>query len=160
MTEFVNHFNTLYNQFTDTKCDYLQENTDNEKALLDINNHITNSFPCVMEQHELTEEMIFTKLRNTIQFCYYLDLNIDNIISHLKNNNNDYLFIDLSDEIQYEEKQMKKTILKHPEAIVYNAIHISFLIPILDNIALLIHNGNKIIGADKFPEKFKDFINQ
>lgn len=158
MSEFINHFNTLYTQFESAEVDYLHENTDNDVALNAIKNHITACFPCVMEQHELTEELIFTKLRNTLEFCYYLDLNVDNIVSHLENSNADYSFIDLSDEIEYEEKQVQKTILKHPEAIVYNTIYISFFIPILENIALLIRNGNEIIGAE-FPERFKNFIN-
>ena len=140
MTEFINHFNTLYNQFESINVKYLDENTDNKDALIAIKNYITACFPCVMEQEELTEELIFSKLRNTLEFCYYLDVNIDNIVSHVENSNANYLFVDLSDEIQYEEKQVKKTILKHPEAIVYNTIFISFLIPILENIALFTGN--------------------
>ena len=140
MTDFRNHFNTLYKQFSSFQIDYLMEGTDNKDALIAIKNYITACFPCVMEQEELTEELIFSKLRNTLEFCYYLDVNIDNIVSHVENSNANYLFVDLSDEIQYEEKQVKKTILKHPEAIVYNTIFISFLIPILENIALFTGN--------------------
>lgn len=160
--ELRNHFDILFSKFEVLEIDYLTKETDNNTAYNNISNYIDCSIPCFNEYVEQMDiNSIYKIIINIIKFCYYLNLNVDDIVYFINKigNNVDKSFIDLSDDIQYELKCIKKSIFKHPEDNVYNIIigKISFIIPILETLIRVIKYGFQI-KDNYFPELFKEYI--
>ena len=157
---FESHFSTLYSIFDELEEPYLTNEIDNDVALIEIKEHINRSFLCICNDNELDIQIIYNTIKNIIKFCYYMDTPLDIIINNITNLTEvDNSFINLSDNIQYEYKQLKKSIIKNPETNIYDLINLKFMIPVFSSLTLLINKGYQIEGTEKFIENFEKYIN-